>query len=144
MLQERGIEFTYREYTKDPLSGDEIREILAALGVSAKDVLRSRDAKKAGLTGAEGDDALIAAMAENPKLLQRPILLTERGAAVGRPVDALEAVQARSKRCRVQKGVPLASTAVDRRREPVLGALRCVLGVCHRAARSTRRSAGRR
>jgi arsenate reductase len=92
LLQERGIAFTYREYTKDPLSADEIRELLAALGVSAKDVLRSRDAKKAGLTGAEGDDALIAAMAENPKLLQRPILLTERGAAVGRPVDALEAV----------------------------------------------------
>ena len=92
MLQDRGIAFTYREYTKDPLSAQEIRDVLAALGVSARDVLRSRDAKKAGLTGDEGDDALIAAMADNPRLLQRPILITDRGAAVGRPVDALEAV----------------------------------------------------
>ena len=92
MLQDRGIAFTYREYTRDPLSAQEIRDVLAALGVSARDVLRSRDAKKAGLTGDEGDDALIAAMADNPRLLQRPILITDRGAAVGRPVDALEAV----------------------------------------------------
>ena len=90
MLQERGVEFTYREYTRDPLSADEIRSVLGALGMDARDVLRSRDAKKAGLTGDESNEQLISAMVENPRLLERPILVTERGAVVGRPVTNLE------------------------------------------------------
>jgi arsenate reductase len=92
LLTERATEFTYREYTKDPLSEHEIREVLGQLGMTARDVLRARDAKTAGLSGDEDDDALIAAMAENPRLLQRPILITPKGAALGRPVENLEAV----------------------------------------------------
>ena len=92
MLKDKGIEHTYREYTKEPLSEEEIRDVLGQLGMSAKDVLRSRDAKKAGLTGSEDEEALIAAMAANPRLLQRPILLTDKGAALGRPVENLEMV----------------------------------------------------
>ncbi|TNE91611.1 MAG: arsenate reductase (glutaredoxin) [Deltaproteobacteria bacterium] len=92
MLDEKGVSYTYREYTKDPLTEDEIREVLGQLGMSASDVLRARDAKKAGLTGDESDEQLVALMAENPRLLQRPILVTERGAALGRPVENLEAV----------------------------------------------------
>ena len=48
MLKEAEVEFTYREYTKEPLSADEIREVLGKLGMGVKDVLRARDAKKAG------------------------------------------------------------------------------------------------
>lgn len=87
MLKEHGAEFTYREYTKDSLSADEIRSVLQKLGKSAKELLRSRDAKKAGLTGNEGDDVLIAAMADNARLLQRPIAILGDKAEVGRPVD---------------------------------------------------------
>jgi len=89
LLKEHGAEFTYREYTKTPLDADEIRSVLTKLGVGPKDVLRSRDAKKAGLTGTESDDALITAMAGNPRLLQRPILVRGDRAEVGRPVDNL-------------------------------------------------------
>lgn len=92
MLESRGVAFTYREYTKDPLSAQEIRDILTRLGASAKELLRSRDATKAGLTGDESEEVLVEAMAANPRLLQRPILLTESGAALGRPVENLEAV----------------------------------------------------
>ena len=92
MLNERGVDFEYREYTKNPLSSQEIREVLGQLGMSARDVLRGRDAKKAGLTGDEDNDTLIGLMAENPRLLQRPILITDAGAAVGRPLDNFDAV----------------------------------------------------
>ena len=89
MLNEQGIEHTYREYTKDPLTQDELRDVLNKLGVGPRDVLRTRDANKAGLTGDESDAALIALMADNPRLLQRPIGILGNRAAVGRPPEKL-------------------------------------------------------
>ena len=89
MLNENGIEHTYREYTKDPLSEDEIRSVLSKLGVGPRDVLRKRDATKAGLNGSETDDQLIALMADNPRLIERPIGVVEDRAAVGRPPENL-------------------------------------------------------
>ena len=89
MLREHGIEYTYREYTKEPLSTEELRDVLAKLGLGPRDVLRARDAKKAGLSGSESDDELIALMADNPRLLQRPIGVVGDKAAVGRPVGEL-------------------------------------------------------
>ena len=87
MLNEHGIEHTYREYTKDPLSEEEIRDVLSKLGVGPRDVLRGRDAKKAGLTGGESDDQLIALMAENPRLLQRPLKALQVGEAAHQDGD---------------------------------------------------------
>jgi arsenate reductase len=92
LLDDAGVEFEYREYTKDPLTEAEIRDVLAKLSLSVQDVLRKRDAKKHGFTGDEDDDTLIAAMAAHPRMLQRPILVTDKGAAVGRPVENLETV----------------------------------------------------
>ena len=89
MLNENGIAHTYREYTKEPLSEDEIRSVLSKLGVGPRDVLRKRDASKAGLVGNETDDQLIALMADNPRLLERPIGVLGDRAAVGRPPENL-------------------------------------------------------
>lgn len=81
--------FEYREYTKDPLSADEIRDVLAKLAVSPREVLRARDAKRIGLSGSETDDELVVLMAEHPRLLQRPIGVVGERAAVGRPPETL-------------------------------------------------------
>jgi len=89
LLKERSFEATYREYTKDPLSRTEIEQVLGKLGLDVRDVLRARDAKKANLSKDASDDEILDAMAENNRLLQRPILLTEKGARVGRPVENL-------------------------------------------------------
>lgn len=89
MLREHDFEATYREYTKDPLSREEIEEVLRTLGMSVRDVLRSRDAKKAELGADASDDEVLDAMAANNRLLQRPILVTDKGARVGRPVENL-------------------------------------------------------
>jgi arsenate reductase len=66
--------------------------VLAKLGVGPRAVLRGRDAKKAGLSGQESDDALIALMAQNPRLLQRPIGVVGDKAVIGRPAEALLAL----------------------------------------------------
>ena len=87
MLKDLGVDYRYREYTKEPLTEAELRDVLGKLGMSAKDILRSRDAKKEGLTGDEGEDALVAAMAKNPNLVQRPIFVLGDRAVMGRPVD---------------------------------------------------------
>lgn len=94
MLDEKGIEYNYREYTKEPLSVEEIQHVLKLLDMSPKEVLRRRDAafKSLGLTGDEDDDVLIGHMAENPTLLQRPIGVVGDRAAVGRPPDNLLAL----------------------------------------------------
>lgn len=89
MLNDNGIAHTYREYTKDPLTEAELRDVFSKLGLGPRDVLRKRDATKAGLTGDESDDALIALMADNPRLLQRPIGVLGGRAVVGRPVEDL-------------------------------------------------------
>jgi arsenate reductase len=89
LLKDRDIPHTYREYTKDPLSEAEVRDILRMLDVSAKAIFRKRDGKKLGLTGDEGDDVLIPAMAQHPTLIQRPIGILNGEAAIGRPVENL-------------------------------------------------------
>lgn len=89
MLNEHGIEHTYRDYRKDPLDEAEWRDVFAKLGVGPRDVLRKRDAKKEGLTGDESDDELIARMASNNRLVQRPIGVVGERAAVGRPPENL-------------------------------------------------------
>ncbi len=89
MLNDNGILHTYREYTQDPLSVAEIRDVLEKLGVGPREVLRGRDASKAGLKGDESDEALIELMAGNPRLLQRPIGVVGDKAVVGRPPESL-------------------------------------------------------
>ncbi len=89
MLNDNGVEFEYREYKKDPLSKKELKDVLKKLGVGPRDVLRKRDANKLGLTGDESDAKLIELMSENPTLLERPIGVVGKKAAVGRPPEAL-------------------------------------------------------
>ena len=89
MLKERGVEYDYREYREDPLDEREIRSVLKKLGLSAHDVLRGRDAKKHGIDAEAPEPELIAAMAKEPTLLQRPILVVGDRAALGRPVEGL-------------------------------------------------------
>lgn len=92
MLEEAGASYRYREYTEDPLTTDELREVLSKLGLGPRDVLRGRDAGKLGLTGEETDSRLIDLMAEHPTLLQRPILISGKLAVLGRPVENLESL----------------------------------------------------
>jgi arsenate reductase (glutaredoxin) len=89
LLDEKGIPYRYRDYVKEPLSEAEIRDVLGKLGLSAREVLRRKDAAAQGLTGDEPEGELIAAMAGNPKLLQRPIGVKGGRAVLGRPPEGL-------------------------------------------------------
>lgn len=91
MLDERGIPYRYREYTREPLSADELEELFARLGLAPAELLRRRDRafRELGLSGDEDDATLIGHMAEHPTLLQRPIGVLGERAVVGRPPERL-------------------------------------------------------
>ncbi len=89
MLNENSVEHTYREYTQEPLTEEELRDVLGKLKMTAREMLRGRDAKKAGLTGQETDEELIGLMAGNPRLLQRPIGVVGDRAVMARPAELL-------------------------------------------------------
>ena len=71
------------EYLKSPPSADELRAIIDLLGISAQDLIRKgEDIFKTEYKGKELSDAeWIDAMIQNPKLIQRPIVV-ENGKAV--------------------------------------------------------------
>jgi arsenate reductase len=92
LLQENGVEPEVRKYMNrsEQLSEEELREIARKMGgVSPRAFLREKDAEKAGIAADAPDDALFAAMAENPRLIQRPIGIHGDKAVLGRPNEAL-------------------------------------------------------
>lgn len=89
MLDEKAIPYRYREYTREPLTEGEIRGILRLLGISARDLLRTKDPAYAGLGCEMPDDELIRAMARHPTLVQRPIGRLQGKAVLGRPPERL-------------------------------------------------------
>ncbi|QJD31223.1 arsenate reductase (glutaredoxin) [Methylococcus geothermalis] len=95
LLQDRGIEPTVIEYLKTPPDAATLRELLGLLGITPRQLLRKGEApyKELGLANPElGDDALIAAMASHPVLIERPIVVAHGKAALGRPPENVLAI----------------------------------------------------
>ena len=91
MLEERGVVLRYREYTKEPLSRQELEHVFGLLQMSPSDLLRKNDKayKEQGLKGDESEEQLLELMALHPTLLQRPIGVLNGRAVVGRPAERL-------------------------------------------------------
>jgi arsenate reductase (glutaredoxin) len=83
-LDAAGVEYTLRRYLDDPPSEAELREALTALRLEPWDITRMSEplARELGLHDLARDaDAWIRILAEHPKLIQRPIVLTDDGRA---------------------------------------------------------------
>ncbi|MDO6569114.1 arsenate reductase (glutaredoxin) [Alteromonas sp. 1_MG-2023] len=93
LLQEKGISPTVVEYLKTPLSLAELNTLFGQLNVdTVRDMMRTKeDAYKAMGLGAKEttDEQLFAAMVENPKLLERPVVIANNAARIGRPPEAV-------------------------------------------------------
>jgi arsenate reductase (glutaredoxin) len=90
LLREKGVEPKVVEYLKAGWTEPQLKALFARMGVSPRDVLRVRgtDAEARGLTDpAASDAAILKAMTENPVLVERPIVVTPKGAVLGRPME---------------------------------------------------------
>lgn len=92
LLEDKGITPTIVEYLKTPPDPDTFRAILDKLGLRARDVLRQKEATEAGIDPDQAEDALIAAMLANPRTIERPIVVTESAARLGRPPEKVEEI----------------------------------------------------
>ena len=89
LLEEKGTSPDIVEYLKTPLTKKQIKALLKKLGLTARDAMRKNENLYKELKLAEVDDeaVLIKAMSENPILIERPIVETPNGAAIGRPPE---------------------------------------------------------
>lgn len=88
LLRARGVEPTVVEYLKTPLDEAGLRDVIQQLGLGARHLLRDKESlvQELGLDdAARTDDELIAAMAQHPVLMNRPVVLTSLGARLCRP-----------------------------------------------------------
>ena len=90
LLRERGIEPTIIDYLGHPLDVPALKALVARMGVPLRELLRTKEAVYAELDLGRpdgGDEALYAAVAAHPTLLNRPIVVTPRGALLCRPPE---------------------------------------------------------
>jgi len=89
LLEEQGVEAEIVKYLDTPPSKKELVEMLKMLGLSARELMRTKEAiyKELGLKDVTDENTLIEAMVANPKLIERPIVIKEGKAAIGRPIE---------------------------------------------------------
>lgn len=91
LLQDRGLTPDVRLYLDDAPGADEIITVAGLLGVPVSGFVRTGESvfKDLGLGKDDSDAKLAAAMAANPALIERPIVITNGKAAIGRPPEAV-------------------------------------------------------
>lgn len=95
IIREKGIEPTIIEYLKKPLTKDQLKALIAKMGVPVKDVVRWKqkdEVAAAGIDESSSDQALLGAMAKFPILMNRPIVSTDKGVKLCRPSDEVREV----------------------------------------------------
>lgn len=95
LLRENGVEPTVIEYLKAGWTPPQLQDLLTRMGVSAHQVLRvmGTDAEALGLSDpGTAEETLIAAMVRDPKLVNRPIVVTPKDAALCRPAKRVLAL----------------------------------------------------
>ena len=87
VLKNSGLDFQVREYLKEPLSLEELKDLQKKLWLKAIDFTRTKEKefKEAWLSKDSSDEEILQAMVKYPKLIERPIVYTEEKAVLWRP-----------------------------------------------------------
>jgi arsenate reductase len=88
-----GMEVEVVEYLNQPPSRDKLAQLYKDAGIAPREGLRTRgtEAEARGLTAA-GDDEVLDAMAAEPKLIERPLVETDKGVRLCRPLERLDEI----------------------------------------------------
>lgn len=91
LLDEMGVEFEVFEYLKNEFTADDIKEIMKKLGISdIREMLRTKEKEYKELNiqdEAKSQDEIIDLVVQNPKLVERPIVIKGDRAVIGRPIE---------------------------------------------------------
>lgn len=90
LLQENGVEPEVILYLKTPLDSEQLAAIKQKLGIAhVREMMRTKEAeyKTQNLSQIDDEPSLIQAIVETPKLLERPIVINEERARIGRPPE---------------------------------------------------------
>ena len=87
LLEEKGVEVEVFKYLDEEITKEDIKKLLAMIGAKPRDIMRTKEAiyKELGLKDVEDDEKLIEAMVQHHKLIERPIVIKDGKAVIGRP-----------------------------------------------------------
>lgn len=95
ILRDSGADVAVVEYLKTPPSKDELKRLYARAGMAPGEGLRAREQLAQDLellSGRVSDEAMLDAMVENPILIERPLVETEKGVRLCRPQDKVREI----------------------------------------------------
>ena len=90
LLRDNGVEPTIRLYLEDQPTTSELKTVLQLLDLEPRGLMRTKESvyKELGLRdSAVTGDQLLSAMIEHPKLIERPVVIRDSTAALGRPPE---------------------------------------------------------
>jgi arsenate reductase len=90
LLEQQGKPFEVVHYLETPPSAAELKALLAQLGITARQLLRTGEDEYRALKLDDpslDEQTLIAAMAKHPRLIERPIVVANGKAVIGRPPE---------------------------------------------------------
>lgn len=91
LLEAAGADVRIVEYLKNPPSADDLARLYARAGLGPRDGLRKGEAGAKGLDQAS-DAQILAAMAADPILIERPLVETDKGVRLGRPPEKVREI----------------------------------------------------
>ena len=94
LLKNSGKEYQVFDYLKKGITADEIKDLLAKLRLKPIELVRTKEAiwKENYSDKPLTDNEIIAAMVNNPKLIERPIVVVGDRAVIGRPTDKINEI----------------------------------------------------
>ncbi len=91
-LESKGVDFTIRNYFKEPLSAEELKDVLKKLGLPAREMIRTQEAEYKSLyKGKElSEEEWVQAIIDHPKLLKRPVVVKDDKAVWADPPENMD------------------------------------------------------
>ncbi len=91
-LEEKKLDIKIIKYLDAKITKEDIKEILLMLGVGARTLMRTKEDiyKKLNLENENDEEKLIQAMVDNPKLIERPVIIKDGSAVIARPLEKID------------------------------------------------------
>ncbi len=88
-IKQQGVEVEVIEYLTNPLSVEELRQLVRLLGIAPSSLIRIADFKRLGLQQTNDYEKLLQLLSDHPVIMDRPIVVVGNTARMGRPLENL-------------------------------------------------------